>query len=429
MPGELEELQALASSLVTASMRWLWQCGNIAQAQEPGSIWAELLADFRERLASDSPEGWPVDLVQQLVQDGLMPPALEPIDTLAQFLVQEKERQAPGAGRELIDKAVAAAKSSGCAAGAALISSAGDPEEQQLHNLFPKYVNQLVSQVTGRPVSLVIEPKSAHGLENMPHLPCRMYLKDAATGQKQVFGWQRPGDVNGVTSYMGLVQAAKQRGVTDPDLLRYCAGVTQPGAAGAAHGPGSTQTISSRLRLFALGSTAAWKAIAASGMSALNPAGPPAAAAGRSSALGEAHTRQAAAEQQVSAAARGAGRDNIPSTTTSSSSSSSSGRGKAASSSRPHREPGQDISNLTAAVAGMTTASQAPVSSSSSSSGGGSHHSSRTKPAKPCAACGELFPKLQRCTRCRAVSYCSKQCQVAHWKAGHKQVCKEQPAG
>jgi hypothetical protein len=54
--------------------------------------------------------------------------------------------------------------------------------------------------------------------------------------------------------------------------------------------------------------------------------------------------------------------------------------------------------------------------------------SGRVKPAKPCAQCGELFPKLKLCTRCRSVSYCSKECQVAHWKAGHKQVCKEQPA-
>jgi hypothetical protein len=53
--------------------------------------------------------------------------------------------------------------------------------------------------------------------------------------------------------------------------------------------------------------------------------------------------------------------------------------------------------------------------------------SSKVKPSKPCTQCGELFPKLHRCTRCKAVSYCSKQCQVAHWKAGHKQVCKESP--
>lgn len=28
------------------------------------------------------------------------------------------------------------------------------------------------------------------------------------------------------------------------------------------------------------------------------------------------------------------------------------------------------------------------------------------------------------CSRCRAVKYCSKECQVAHWKGGHKGECK-----
>jgi hypothetical protein len=31
--------------------------------------------------------------------------------------------------------------------------------------------------------------------------------------------------------------------------------------------------------------------------------------------------------------------------------------------------------------------------------------------------------KLQACCRCRLVAYCSKECQKAHWKNGHKQTC------
>jgi TPR repeat protein len=31
--------------------------------------------------------------------------------------------------------------------------------------------------------------------------------------------------------------------------------------------------------------------------------------------------------------------------------------------------------------------------------------------------------KLQTCSRCRLVAYCSKACQAAHWKNGHKQAC------
>ena len=31
--------------------------------------------------------------------------------------------------------------------------------------------------------------------------------------------------------------------------------------------------------------------------------------------------------------------------------------------------------------------------------------------------------KLSKCARCGTVAYCSKDCQRAHWKAGHKQFC------
>eukprot|EP00026_Physarum_polycephalum_P012366 Phypoly_transcript_12665.p1 GENE.Phypoly_transcript_12665~~Phypoly_transcript_12665.p1 ORF type:complete len:280 (+),score=53.97 Phypoly_transcript_12665:265-1104(+) len=33
--------------------------------------------------------------------------------------------------------------------------------------------------------------------------------------------------------------------------------------------------------------------------------------------------------------------------------------------------------------------------------------------------------KLQKCAGCKSVAYCSKECQVADWKAGHKQSCAE----
>ena len=44
-----------------------------------------------------------------------------------------------------------------------------------------------------------------------------------------------------------------------------------------------------------------------------------------------------------------------------------------------------------------------------------------------CANCGiaSLEDKqLKQCARCKAVYYCSKKCQVEHWKAGHKVDCK-----
>jgi len=39
-----------------------------------------------------------------------------------------------------------------------------------------------------------------------------------------------------------------------------------------------------------------------------------------------------------------------------------------------------------------------------------------------CNLCG--FEGSARCTACKKVNYCSKDCQVYHWKNGHKQACK-----
>ena len=43
-----------------------------------------------------------------------------------------------------------------------------------------------------------------------------------------------------------------------------------------------------------------------------------------------------------------------------------------------------------------------------------------------CANCGSRArDQLKVCARCKALSYCSKECQVAHWKKGHKVDCKK----
>ena len=48
-----------------------------------------------------------------------------------------------------------------------------------------------------------------------------------------------------------------------------------------------------------------------------------------------------------------------------------------------------------------------------------------------CANCGAAETAggsvaLKPCSRCKAVVYCGKECQAAHWKGGgHKAVCKE----
>lgn len=44
--------------------------------------------------------------------------------------------------------------------------------------------------------------------------------------------------------------------------------------------------------------------------------------------------------------------------------------------------------------------------------------------AAACALCGKSGASVRRCTRCKAVSYCSKEHQAEHWKASHRKVCK-----
>ncbi len=48
-----------------------------------------------------------------------------------------------------------------------------------------------------------------------------------------------------------------------------------------------------------------------------------------------------------------------------------------------------------------------------------------------CAQCG-ISPEtgLKRCARCHSTMYCSKDCQVRHWKeGGHKQKCEGNSCG
>ena len=40
------------------------------------------------------------------------------------------------------------------------------------------------------------------------------------------------------------------------------------------------------------------------------------------------------------------------------------------------------------------------------------------------ARCGAGLKKPLVCSQCKAAAYCSKDCQVKDWKAGHKQACK-----
>jgi hypothetical protein len=52
------------------------------------------------------------------------------------------------------------------------------------------------------------------------------------------------------------------------------------------------------------------------------------------------------------------------------------------------------------------------------SSAGSSAH----LPSNGCAYCGTSTAN-RRCGRCKKLSYCAKECQVAHRKSGHRAAC------
>ena len=43
-----------------------------------------------------------------------------------------------------------------------------------------------------------------------------------------------------------------------------------------------------------------------------------------------------------------------------------------------------------------------------------------------CASCGVKNQVMKRCTKCKAVVYCTRECQVKHWQA-HKFLCGPNP--
>ncbi len=40
-----------------------------------------------------------------------------------------------------------------------------------------------------------------------------------------------------------------------------------------------------------------------------------------------------------------------------------------------------------------------------------------------CASCEKVLKNAQWCSACQSVAYCDRECQKAHWKAGHKLAC------
>jgi hypothetical protein len=48
----------------------------------------------------------------------------------------------------------------------------------------------------------------------------------------------------------------------------------------------------------------------------------------------------------------------------------------------------------------------------------------KSMPTPTCANCGEEGADKQ-CARCKQVGYCSRECQAAHWKNGHREICAQ----
>lgn len=84
----------------------------------------------------------------------------------------------------------------------------------------------------------------------------------------------------------------------------------------------------------------------------------------------------------------------------------------------PHLVNNQSPVNSAESIEPLQTAQSSPISKQTSPS------DSRTLTSFGlCAVCST--PTKKQCSRCKAVKYCSRECQVAHWADGHRQECQE----
>jgi hypothetical protein len=90
--------------------------------------------------------------------------------------------------------------------------------DKQLYGMFPGWLDQLISQVVGRKVALVIDPPQAAD-PDADLVNCSMYLKEA-DGRRQPFCWKQRDDTDSTKQFDGLVRQALAQGAADRDLLR-----------------------------------------------------------------------------------------------------------------------------------------------------------------------------------------------------------------
>jgi hypothetical protein len=53
----------------------------------------------------------------------------------------------------------------------------------------------------------------------------------------------------------------------------------------------------------------------------------------------------------------------------------------------------------------------------------------KTPWSEECGNCSKTLQKVLKCSKCGQVNYCNRECQLDHWKGGHKQDCRKSVAG
>lgn len=226
-----------------------------------------------------------------------------------------------------------------------------------------------------------------------PSLPCRrLYMSDSFTSELPV-DFSEPGPA-AVQHLEGIMP----HGVIGELLRRFVrVHIARSGA-----GPSSTSSTSGQATGGAASAASAASSAAGQQARAADVAGK--AREQQSDKLQK--TRQAGVQQRD--AASKAGGTAAPSSSSSAAAASSAADDVASPSDQQVSGPGLQRSSSAAAEAPQAAADADDAASS----------------GKVCTNCGSsTAPKLKRCAQCRAVRYCSKECQKAHWASGHSKVC------
>lgn len=83
---------------------------------------------------------------------------------------------------------------------------------------------------------------------------------------------------------------------------------------------------------------------------------------------------------------------------------------------------GNSASGVVESGAASHTATGSPCGNSSCDTGAKNNNTGQSEVKGVCAGCGVAVSRKRRCSGCKQVVYCSRECQVADWKE-HKKSC------